>query len=115
MSVNQYKNGELNLIAGASNVPDVLDSYEEINANTASGKVAGALGVKELLGGLRFGIDGDGNYGYYGADGSLIPFSSGGGGTKIEILPLVPVLTGNTGSDGGTVIYSNAKYIVYVP
>ena len=28
------------------------------------------------LGGLRFGVDGDGNYGYYGADDSLIPFSS---------------------------------------
>ena len=28
------------------------------------------------LGGLAFGTDGDGNYGYYGADGSLIPFSS---------------------------------------
>ena len=28
------------------------------------------------FGGLRFGVDGDGNYGYYGADGSLIPFSS---------------------------------------
>ena len=27
------------------------------------------------FGGLRFGIDGDGNYGYYGADGSLVPFS----------------------------------------
>ena len=27
------------------------------------------------MGGLRFGIDGDGNYGYYGADDSLIPFS----------------------------------------
>ena len=29
------------------------------------------------LGGLSFGTDGDGNYGYYGADGSLIPFSGG--------------------------------------
>lgn len=47
MSVNQYKNGKLNLVAGASNAPDVLDSYEEIQANTASGKVAGAAGVKE--------------------------------------------------------------------
>ena len=28
------------------------------------------------MGGLKFGKDGDGNYGYYGADGSLIPFSS---------------------------------------
>lgn len=26
------------------------------------------------MGGLRFGVDGDGNYGYYGADDSLIPF-----------------------------------------
>ncbi len=29
------------------------------------------------LGGLSFGTDGDGNYGYYGADGSLIHFKSG--------------------------------------
>ena len=28
------------------------------------------------MGGLSFGTDGDGNYGYYGADGSLIPFKS---------------------------------------
>ena len=27
------------------------------------------------MGGLKFGKDGDGNVGYYGADGSLIPFS----------------------------------------
>lgn len=25
---------------------------------------------------MKFGTDGDGNYGYYGADGSLIPFKS---------------------------------------
>lgn len=29
------------------------------------------------LNGMKFGKDGDGNYGYYGADGSLIPFKSG--------------------------------------
>ena len=28
----------------------------------------------DRLGGLRFGKDGDGNGGYYGADGSFIPF-----------------------------------------
>ena len=28
------------------------------------------------FGGISFGIDGDGNYGYYGADGSLVPFST---------------------------------------
>ena len=27
------------------------------------------------LGGMQFGTDGDGNCGYYGADGSLIPFN----------------------------------------
>ena len=26
---------------------------------------------------MKFGKDGDGNYGYYGADGSLIPFKGG--------------------------------------
>ena len=33
--------------------------------------------INNNLGGLRFGVDGDGNYGYYGADDSLIPFKSG--------------------------------------
>lgn len=32
--------------------------------------------LNNSLGGLSFGKDGDGNYGYYGADGSLIPFKS---------------------------------------
>lgn len=30
--------------------------------------------INSSLGGLKFGKDGDGNVGYYGADGSLIPF-----------------------------------------
>ena len=55
----------------------VLNSKEEIEANTSENMIAGAEAVKEVyssLGGLSFGTDGDGNYGYYGADGSLIPF-----------------------------------------
>mgnify|MGYP005750173883 CR=1 FL=1 len=36
----------------------------------------GVLRINSSLGGMKFGKDGDGNYGYYGADGSLIPFSS---------------------------------------
>ena len=63
-------------------IPEMLESLEEVEANNESGKVADALTVKEInnnLGGLRFGVDGDGNYGYYGADGSLVPFKSGGG------------------------------------
>lgn len=41
----------------AENVQDAID---EVNSN---------------LGNVRFGIDGDGNYGYYGADDSFVPFS----------------------------------------
>lgn len=79
MSVNVYENGALTEIAGnfGSSV-DVLDTKTEIQANTETGKSAGALGVKELLGGISFGVDADGNYGYYkaGAD-TVTPFSSG--------------------------------------
>ena len=58
----------------------VLGTMEEIDANTDAGKVAGALAVKELssdLGGLSFGQDAEGNWGYKpsGAD-AVIPFSS---------------------------------------
>lgn len=65
---------------------DVLDTYEEIMANTTLGKAAGGVGVKQgftqlndSLGGLQFGIDENGNYGYIkaGAD-SVTPFRSGG-------------------------------------
>lgn len=34
-------------------------------------------------GGIRFGIDGEGNRGYFGADDSFVPFKSGGGGGTI--------------------------------
>jgi hypothetical protein len=46
---------------------------------TEKGYAADATVVKELndsLGGLRFGTNGEGNYGYFGADDSFIPFSS---------------------------------------
>lgn len=60
----------------------ILNEQEEIEANTDENNVAGALALKELsknMGGLRFGVDSDGNYGYYkdGAD-TVTPFKSGG-------------------------------------
>lgn len=66
--------------------------------------------VKQLnnkFGGMRFGVDGDGNYGYYGADGSLIPFKridlvSGTVSKKITSGSTY-TLTFNTGKTG----YSN--------
>jgi len=52
--------------------------YNNAESGLVSDNVQGALDeVNNNLGGLRFGVDGDGNYGYYGADDSLIPFKSG--------------------------------------
>ena len=59
---------------------DVLNTKEEIEANTDPTAIAGALSVKELsndLGGLSFGQDSNGNWGYKvgGAD-TVHPFKS---------------------------------------
>lgn len=59
-------------------VVDILDTEEEIEANTDTGKATGALVTKQLisdLGGLSFGQDAEGNWGYKpsGAD-AVIPF-----------------------------------------
>lgn len=67
---------------------NVLDSKEEILANTDSGKAAGASGVKEMfaevsdsLGGLSFGYDSaSGKYGYWKKEADtevFVPFKSG--------------------------------------
>lgn len=40
---------------------------------------------------FAFGIDGDGNYGYYRADDSFIPFLTG-----TELLSVLPIDTSNT-------------------
>ena len=64
----------------SNTVINKVSTYNDVMANTVEGYLPDALAVKEgfeRLGGLRFGTDGDGNYGYYGADGSLIPFKSG--------------------------------------
>lgn len=62
----------------------VLDSLEEIMANTAPGLAAGALAVKSLNNNLqasdglafKFATDGAGNYGFLKADDSFVPFSN---------------------------------------
>lgn len=60
----------------------ILDSGESIQANTMAGRIAGALGAKDLystlldkLGGLSFGVTDDGKAGYRkpGAD-TVTPF-----------------------------------------
>ena len=62
----------------ASNAADwaMIGNYGEYSADA---KTVGEefSKVNNSLGGLSFGTDGEGNYGYFGADGSLIPFKSG--------------------------------------
>ena len=57
---------------------DTLTTLEQVTASTDVSKPVGAGAVQELnssLGGLKFGKDGEGNYGYFGDDDVLIPFS----------------------------------------
>ena len=68
--------------SGGGAAVDVLDTREEIEANTQSGKSAGALAVKEMVGAINsnFAYDANGIYGYRrkvdGAD-TVIPFKVG--------------------------------------
>lgn len=66
-------------ISDVFHYPDAL-TLEEIAASTdLTNKLPSASAVSELnssLGGVQFGIDGEGNRCYLGADGSLVPFSS---------------------------------------
>ena len=52
------------------------------------------------MGGLRFGKSGDGSYGYYGADGSLVPFSNPFGYTMTK-------LKSANASPNATITYTN--------
>lgn len=54
-----------------TNKDNIVGAVNELNSDV--------IELNKNMGGLSFGKDGDGNYGYYGADGSLIPFSSFGG------------------------------------
>lgn len=60
------------------------DAFSAANMNNLEQRIKNEFDtVNSSLNGMKFGIDGDGNYGYYGADGSLIPFKSGFGGANI--------------------------------
>lgn len=65
-------NGEI--INGSTNNAAAIN-YHKINTITS---VQSELdSVNKILGGVTFGIDGDGNRGYHKADGSFVPFKSG--------------------------------------
>lgn len=92
ISKTPTKTSELTNDSGFPVSSDVLDTYEEIMANTQSGKFAGALGVKDGLEQINdsltnenaetfnFGVK-DGVRGFYTspskADDSFVPFNSG--------------------------------------
>ena len=89
----------------ARGVVDILDTEEEIEANTDTGKASGALVTKRLicdLGGCRFGYTADGLPGYKkeGAD-TVYPFLS-------TYEALVPTLTG--ASDNVIASDNNSSY-----
>jgi len=91
-AMNEAENG----IAAAVPKSFVIKSADDLDALTEAGFLPDALLVRQLnknMGGLSFGKDGDGNYGYYGADGSLIPFKSGP-----ELVARINALSTNTTS-----------------
>ena len=66
----------------AFNAASMNDLEERINQ--ANNDLMDSLTASDNLQ-FKFGKDGDGNYGYYGADGSLIPFKKNGGITMRQI------------------------------
>lgn len=70
-----------NLKGGGENGTEVLDTVEEIEANTDAGKATGALVAKlilEMLGGFSFGYTEDGKPGFKEPNGDkFVAFSSG--------------------------------------
>lgn len=68
--------------------------------------------VNNSLGGLSFGTDGDGNYGYYGADGSLIPFKSGAEYSNAIMIVTYYHYTSNTTITDITYIINGVKKTV---
>lgn len=77
--------GKVNSVNGLDG--DVVLTGEDVILNAD-----GTKNIAEAFGGLTFGIDGDGNCGYYKADGSFVPFKSGGG---IDDLLNTKMLSGN--------------------
>ncbi len=106
-------------IAAAVPKSYIIKSADDLAALTEKGFLPDALLLQQLnknMGGLTFGIDGDGNYGYYGADGSLVPFKSA---SNFEGVANVIAYKDNDGVYfyGGCAIDSNliesCKYVIF--
>lgn len=71
--------------------------------------------LNKNMGGLTFGKDGDGNYGYYGADGSLVPFKCFKTGTFAGTQDTSKDITVDIGIENPSffVWYSESAYASY--
>lgn len=86
-----YINGEL--VSSSTNYAAAIEYIDKNNNKTTVQD--GLDNLTENMGGLRFGINGDGNYGYYKADDSFVPFKQTsvyylGEGTSFNIQTLLP-------------------------
>lgn len=81
-NIVNYNNSTSKLTA--TNVQSAID---ELNANTNN-----SLFIEEDEKNITFGKNGDGDYGYYKADGSFVPFKTGNG---VDFLSLAPEFDDN--------------------
>lgn len=73
-------------VNAAADAGKIIDDIDAINNVTQEGYIAGARALKQVNNSLtasdnlkfQFATDGEGRYGYLGADDSFIPFKSGG-------------------------------------
>lgn len=92
-------------------------SLEEIEASTnLDGKIPSAAALKEVnnsFGGCKFGVDTNGNRGYYDANGEFVNFSNGDGGLIIGVADITANMK-NTGIgfniNANTAITLNKEY-----
>lgn len=88
----------LNANTSVTPVDNLESDRADLPLSARQGKI-----LNDSLGGLRFGVDGDGNYGYYGADDSLIPFKRGIEILKENLKTQTFSVTHNTGGGSGNV------------
>ena len=71
-------------------------SYDDTSTSLGANNVQNAISIISNKVPFKFGIDGDGNYGYYKADDSFVPFKS----TVTKVL--LKTTSGSYGWSGGT-------------
>lgn len=101
---NNFGASQLNLMNDNINqsfdANKMLKTMDEVNAVTQEGYGVDALVVKQLnssLGGVAFGVDSNGNRGYYDASGKFVNFIDGDGGFIIGVADITNFKNTNRG------------------